>query len=142
MQKNNAQKAFIVEPLYCLASRKHQIRYIDNSTIDEYATPGELVEYVYNPLEIAQRPEYKFLFTETELKAIAEYKEIIDYFYSKYDYDEIYDNMPEIWKKIMEKSLRLLNILGFTLDDFYERGDLKSKTNETHIPIKGNPNAN
>ncbi len=142
MQKNNAQKAFIVELLYCLASRKHQIRYIDNSTIDEYATPGELVEYVYNPLEIAQRPEYKFLFTETELKAIAEYKEMIDYFYSKYDYDEIYDNMPEIWKKIMEKSLRLLNILGFTLDDFYERGDLKSKTNETHIPIKGNPNAN
>lgn len=50
--------------------------------------------------------------------------------------------MPEIWKKIMEKSLRLLNILGFTLDDFYERGDLKSKTNETHIPIKENPNAN
>ena len=67
---------------------------------------------------------------------------MINYFYSKYDYDEIYDNMSEIWKKIMEKSLKLLNILGFTLDDFYERGDLKSKTNETHIPIKGNPNAN
>ena len=44
--------------------------------------------------------------------------------------------------RYMDKSLKLLNMLGFTLDDFYECGDLKSKTNETHIPIKGNPNAN
>ena len=135
-------KRLLSSSLYTVLHRENIRLDIYNSTIDEYATPGELVEYVYNPLEIAQRPEYKFLFTETELKAIAEYKEMIDYFYSKYDYDEIYDNMPEIWKKIMEKSLKLLNILGFTLDDFYECGDLKSKTNETHIPIKGNLNAN
>ena len=135
-------KRLLSSSLYTVLHRENIRLDIYNSTIDEYATPGELVEYVYNPLEIAQRPEYKFLFTETELKAIAEYKEMIDYFYSKYDYDEIYDNIPEIWKKIMEKSLSLLNILGFTLDDFYECGDLKSKTNETHIPIKGNLNAN
>ena len=120
-------KRILLERLFELASTQYQMKYIDNATVDGYTWGEELVNEIVNPLELAQRPENEFLFNCNELSAIKEYKNKLDIICKNNNTDtDLYDE-PKIWNKIVANSIILLNLLGYSLDDFDEDGNLKNE---------------
>ena len=99
-------------------------KYIDNATTDKYTWGDELVNEIINPLELIQRPENKYLFDNNELLAIKEYKNKLDIICKNNNTDTDLYEMPEIWNKIIISSVNLLNLLGYSLNDFDEDANL------------------
>ena len=122
--KNVSTKKILLERLFELASTEYQKIYIDNATTDKYTWGDELVNEIINPLELIQRPENKYLFDNNELLAIKEYKNKLDIICKNNNTDTDLYEMPEIWNKIIISSVNLLNLLGYSLNDFDEDANL------------------
>ena len=122
--KNVSTKKILLERLFELASTEYQKKYIDNATTDKYTCGDELVNEIINPLELIQRPENKYLFDNNELLAIKEYKNKLDIICKNNNTDTDLYEMPEIWNKIIISSVNLLNLLGYSLNDFDEDANL------------------
>ena len=117
-------KKILLERLFELASTEYQKKYIDNATTDKYTCGDELVNEIINPLELIQRPENKYLFDNNELLAIKEYKNKLDIICKNNNTDTDLYEMPEIWNKIVISSVNLLNLLGYSINDFDEDAKL------------------
>ena len=65
-----------------------------------------------------------YLFDNNELLAIKEYKNKLDTICKNNNTDTDLYEMPEIWNKIVISSVNLLNLLGYSLDDFDEDANL------------------
>lgn len=122
--KNVSTKKILLERLFELASTEYQKKYIDNATIDKYTWGDELVNEIINPLELIQRSENKYLFDNNELLAIKEYKNKLDTICKNNNTDTDLYEMPEIWNKIVISSVNLLNLLGYSINDFDEDAKL------------------
>lgn len=122
--KNVSTKKILLERLFELASTEYQKIYIDNATTDKYTWGDELVNEIINPLELIQRPENKYLFDNNELLAIKEYKNKLDTICKNNNMDTDLYEMPEIWNKIVISSVNLLNLLGYSINDFDEDAKL------------------
>ena len=59
-----------------------------------------------------------YLFDNNELLAIKEYKNKLDIICKNSNTDIDLYEMPEIWNKIVISSVNLLNLLGYSLNDF------------------------
>ena len=68
-----------------------------------------------------------YLFDNNELLAIKEYKNKLDTICKKNNTDTDLYEMPEIWNKIVISSVKLLNLLGYSLNDFDEDVNLISE---------------
>lgn len=65
-----------------------------------------------------------YLFDNNELLAIKEYKNKLDIICKNSNIDIDLYEMPEIWNKIVISSVNLLNLLGYSLNDFDEDANL------------------
>ena len=65
-----------------------------------------------------------YLFDNNELLAIKEYKNKLDIICKNSNTDIDLYEMPEIWNKIVISSVNLLNLLGYSLNDFDEDANL------------------
>ena len=65
-----------------------------------------------------------YLFDNNELLAIKEYKNKLDIIYKNSNTDIDLYEMPEIWNKIVISSVNLLNLLGYSLNDFDKDANL------------------
>ena len=65
-----------------------------------------------------------YLFDNNELLAIKEYKNKLDIICKNSNTDIDLYEMPEIWNKIVISSVNLLNLLGYSLNDFDEDAKL------------------
>ena len=65
-----------------------------------------------------------YLFDNNELLAIKEYKNKLDIICKNNNTDTDLYEMLEIWNKIVISSVNLLNLLGYSLDDFDEDANL------------------
>ena len=65
-----------------------------------------------------------YLFDNNELLAIKEYKNKLDIICKNNNTDTDLYEMPEIWNKIVISSVNLLNLLGYSLNDFDEDAKL------------------
>ena len=117
-------KKILLERLFELASTEYQKKYIDNATADKYTWGDELVNEIINPLELIQRSENKYLFDNNELLAIKEYKNKLDTICKNNNMNTDLYEMPEIWNKIIISSVNLLNLLGYSLNNFDEDANL------------------
>lgn len=68
-----------------------------------------------------------YLFDNNELLAIKEYKNKLDIICKNNNTDTYLYEMPEIWNKIVISSVNLLNLLGYSLNDFDEDVNLISE---------------
>lgn len=68
-----------------------------------------------------------YLFDNNELLAIKEYKNKLDTICKNNNTDTDLYEMPEIWNKIVISSVKLLNLLGYSLNDFDEDVNLISE---------------
>ncbi|WP_219808646.1 hypothetical protein [Campylobacter concisus] len=65
-----------------------------------------------------------YLFDNNELLAIKEYKNKLDIICKNSNIDIDLYEMPEIWNKIVISSVNLLNLLGYSLNDFDKDANL------------------
>jgi hypothetical protein len=65
-----------------------------------------------------------YLFDNNELLAIKEYKNKLDIICKNSNTDIDLYEMPEIWNKIVISSVNLLNLLGYSLNDFDKDANL------------------
>ena len=65
-----------------------------------------------------------YLFDNNELLAIKEYKNKLDTICKNNNTDTDLYEMPEIWNKIVISSVKLLNLLGYSLNDFDKDANL------------------
>ncbi|WP_035144046.1 hypothetical protein [Campylobacter concisus] len=65
-----------------------------------------------------------YLFDNNELLAIKEYKNKLDIICKNNNTDTDLYEMLEIWNKIVISSVNLLNLLGYSLNDFDEDANL------------------
>ena len=65
-----------------------------------------------------------YLFDNNELLAIKEYKNKLDTICKNNNTDTDLYEMPEIWNKIIISSVSLLNLLGYSINDFDEDAKL------------------
>ena len=65
-----------------------------------------------------------YLFDNNELLAIKEYKNKLDIICKNSNTDIDLYEMPEIWNKIIISSVNLLNLLGYSLNDFDKDANL------------------
>ena len=65
-----------------------------------------------------------YLFDNNELLAIKEYKNKLDIICKNNNTDTDLYEMLEIWNKIVISSVNLLNLLGYSLNDFDEDAKL------------------
>ena len=68
-----------------------------------------------------------YLFDNNELLAIKEYKNKLDIICKNSNTDIDLYEMPEIWNKIVISSVNLLNLLGYSLNDFDKDANLIAK---------------
>ena len=68
-----------------------------------------------------------YLFDNNELLAIKEYKNKLDIICKNNNTDTDLYEMLEIWNKIVISSVNLLNLLGYSLNDFDEDVNLISE---------------
>lgn len=122
--KNVSTKKNIIRKAIWISFYWVSKKYIDNATIDKYTWGDELVNEIINPLELIQRPENKYLFDNNELLAIKEYKNKLDIICKNNNTDTDLYEMPEIWNKIVISSVNLLNLLGYSINDFDEDAKL------------------
>ena len=116
----------IATRLFDIASIDTQIKYILHGTKDEYLLPSEIVDILYYGC--------KYLMKENDFNAdeLLLSKKIIDCI-EKLNWDEINNNSLEnliyhniTWINLRNMALELLNLLGYSLDDFDEDGNLKN----------------
>ena len=68
-----------------------------------------------------------YLFDNNELLAIKEYKNKLDIICKNNNTDTDLYEMLEIWNKIVISSVNLLNLLGYSINDFDEDAKLIAK---------------
>ena len=117
----------IATRLFDIASIDTQIKYILHGTKDEYLLPSEMVDILYYGC--------KYLMTVNDFNAneLLLSQKIIDCI-DKLNWDEIDKNSAEdliyhntAWINLRNTALELLKLLGYSLDDFDEDGNLKNE---------------
>ena len=109
--------------LFDMASIKFQEKYILNGTKEEYILPVDLVQDLENCCNDMPVNE----FSEQELQLRQELlNKINDLNWNEINNKSrkhlIYENIS--WIELRNTALKLLNILGYNLDDFDDNGDL------------------